>query len=109
MSDDRLAQIMPEVYYTEEDPARGVYLIAMEYFDSASFSNLSVMGSKYWTQGMRFKVIMLIIIIILSFDIASFPYKHAQRRITFHCQVVRGLGRVTVAPPSVLYYLVTAL
>ena len=28
----------------------------------------------------------LIIIIILSFDIAPFPYKHAQRRITFHCQ-----------------------
>ena len=27
-----------------------------------------------------------IIIIILSFDIAPFPYKHAQRRITFHCQ-----------------------
>ena len=26
------------------------------------------------------------IIIILSFDIAPFPYKHAQRRITFHCQ-----------------------
>ena len=25
-------------------------------------------------------------IIILSFDIAPFPYKHAQRRITFHCQ-----------------------
>ena len=30
--------------------------------------------------------IFLIIIIILSFDIAPFPYKHAQRRITFHCQ-----------------------
>ena len=28
----------------------------------------------------------LIIIIILSFDIAPFPYKHAQRRITLHCQ-----------------------
>ena len=28
----------------------------------------------------------MIIIIILSFDIAPFPYKHAQRRITFHCQ-----------------------
>ena len=28
----------------------------------------------------------IIIIIILSFDIAPFPYKHAQRRITFHCQ-----------------------
>ena len=28
-----------------------------------------------------------IIIIILSFDIAPFPYKHAQRRITF---IVRG-------------------
>ena len=27
------------------------------------------------------------IIIILSFDIAPFPYKHAQRRITF---IVRG-------------------
>ena len=26
------------------------------------------------------------IIIILSFDIAPFPYKHAQRHITFHCQ-----------------------
>ena len=26
------------------------------------------------------------LIIILSFDIAPFPYKHAQRRITFHCQ-----------------------
>ena len=25
-------------------------------------------------------------ITILSFDIAPFPYKHAQRRITFHCQ-----------------------
>ena len=24
--------------------------------------------------------------IILSFDIAPFPYKRAQRRITFHCQ-----------------------
>ena len=30
--------------------------------------------------------IIIIIIIILSFDIAPFPYKHAQRRITFHCQ-----------------------
>ena len=29
---------------------------------------------------------LLVIIIILSFDIAPFPYKHAQRRITFHCQ-----------------------
>ena len=29
---------------------------------------------------------IIIIIIILSFDIAPFPYKHAQRRITFHCQ-----------------------
>ena len=26
------------------------------------------------------------IIMILSFDIAPYPYKHAQRRITFHCQ-----------------------
>ena len=24
--------------------------------------------------------------IILSFDIAPFPYKHAHRRIPFHCQ-----------------------
>ena len=31
-------------------------------------------------------IIIIIIIIILSFDIAPFPYKHAQRRITFHCQ-----------------------
>ena len=31
--------------------------------------------------------IIIIIIIILSFDIAPFPYKHAQRRITF---IVRG-------------------
>ena len=30
---------------------------------------------------------LIIIIIILSFDIAPFPYKHAQRRITF---IVRG-------------------
>ena len=30
--------------------------------------------------------IIIIIIIILSFDIAPFPYKHAQRHITFHCQ-----------------------
>ena len=30
--------------------------------------------------------LIIIIIIILSFDIAPFPYKHAQRRITFHCQ-----------------------
>ena len=28
----------------------------------------------------------LIIIIILSFDIVPFPYKHDQRRITFDCQ-----------------------
>ena len=26
------------------------------------------------------------VLIILSFDIAPFPYKHAQRRITFHWQ-----------------------
>ena len=31
--------------------------------------------------------VIIIIIIILSFDIAPFPYKHAQRRITF---IVRG-------------------
>ena len=31
-------------------------------------------------------IIIIIIIIILSFDIAPFPYKHDQRRITFHCQ-----------------------
>ena len=31
-------------------------------------------------------IIIIIIIIILSFDNAPFPYKHAQRRITFHCQ-----------------------
>ena len=31
-------------------------------------------------------VCTIIIIIILSFDIALFPYKHAQRRITIHCQ-----------------------
>ena len=30
--------------------------------------------------------LIIIIIIILSFDIAPFPYKHAQRSITFHCQ-----------------------
>ena len=29
---------------------------------------------------------IIIIIIILSFDIAPFPYKHVQRHITFHCQ-----------------------
>ena len=29
---------------------------------------------------------VIIIIIILSFGIAPFPYKHAQRPITFHCQ-----------------------
>ena len=69
MSDDRLAQIMPEVYYTEEDSARGVYLIAMEYFDSASFSNLSVMGSKYWTQEMRFKVLSTSFRIYILFPI----------------------------------------
>ena len=28
------------------------------------------------------------IIIILSFDIAPFPYTNAQRRITFHCQSI---------------------
>ena len=32
-------------------------------------------------------IIMIIMIIILSFDIAPFPYKHAQRRITF---IVKG-------------------
>ena len=31
-------------------------------------------------------IIIIIMIIILSFDIAPFPYKHAQWRITFHCQ-----------------------
>ena len=31
-------------------------------------------------------IIIMIMIIILSFDIALFPYRHAQRRITFHCQ-----------------------
>ena len=31
-------------------------------------------------------MIIIIIIMILSFDISPFPYKHAQRRITFHCQ-----------------------
>ena len=31
-------------------------------------------------------IIIIIIMIILSFDIAPFPYKHAQRRIPFHCQ-----------------------
>ena len=31
-------------------------------------------------------IIIIIIMKILSFDIAPFPYKHAQRRITFHCQ-----------------------
>ena len=35
----------------------------------------------------KFKNNNIIIIIILSFDIAPFPYKHAQRRITF---IVRG-------------------
>ena len=35
---------------------------------------------------MSFELIIIIIIIILSFDIAPFPYKHAQRRITLHCQ-----------------------
>ena len=34
-------------------------------------------------------MITMIIIIILSFDIAPFPYKHAQRHITFHCQLIR--------------------
>ena len=29
---------------------------------------------------------IVIMIIILSFDIVLFPYKHAQRRISFHCQ-----------------------
>ena len=56
MVDDRFAQVMPKVYYTEEDSERGVYLIAMEYFDPAEFTNISEMGSKYWTQEMRFKV-----------------------------------------------------
>ena len=31
-------------------------------------------------------IIIIMIIMILSFDIAPFQYKHAQRRITFHCQ-----------------------
>ena len=33
-------------------------------------------------------IIMIIITIIkiLTFDIAPFPFKHAQRRTTFHCQ-----------------------
>ena len=31
-------------------------------------------------------VYSIMIIMILSFEIAPFPYKHAQRRITFHCQ-----------------------
>ena len=31
-------------------------------------------------------IVIIIIIIILSFGNAPFPYKHAQRRITFHCQ-----------------------
>ena len=30
----------------------------------------------------------VIMIIILSFDIAHFPYKHAQRRITFDCHLI---------------------
>ena len=29
---------------------------------------------------------VMIVIIILSFDIAPFPFKPAQRRITIHCQ-----------------------
>ena len=40
----------------------------------------------YWSRGMICAVSIIILIIILSFDIAPFPYKHAQRRITFHCQ-----------------------
>ena len=32
-------------------------------------------------------IIIIMIIIILSSDIAPFPYKHAQRRITF---IVKG-------------------
>ena len=31
-------------------------------------------------------IIIIIIVIIITFDIAPLPYKHAQRRITFHCQ-----------------------
>ena len=31
-------------------------------------------------------IMIIIIMIMLSYDIAPFPYKHAQRYIPFHCQ-----------------------
>ena len=36
-------------------------------------------------------MMIIMIIIILSFDIAPFPYKLAQRRIIFHCQRIEQI------------------
>ena len=51
---------------------------------SFRFSTMSCMGVNLTL--LHCMTPLIIIIIILSFDIAPFPYKHAQRRITFHCQ-----------------------
>ena len=39
---------------------------------------------------------MILIIIIVSFDIAPFPYKHAQRHITFHCPAERMIENIEI-------------
>ena len=46
----------------------------------------SMLGNQCKISWNNIIIIIIIIIIILSFDIAPFPYEHAQRRITFHCQ-----------------------